>query len=152
MTKINYIPASHGQVQPTKLAIRLFFYSYSGGRLRWFACFSSFSLPIVPNSGGGLWWFAMVCGGLSYSHTHSAVHWICTIALRNLWIHTLRRNPWIAQESMDRAEICSVVTIPDFAMRYVSRYLGHDAIRIAILVYRVSQSLDLQFVYDGSAI
>ena len=45
-----------------------------------------------------------------------------------------------------------VVTIPDFAMRYVSRYLGHDAIRIAILVYRVSQSLDLQFVYDGSAI
>ena len=46
----------------------------------------------------------------------------------------------------------SVVTIPNFAMRYVSRYLGHDAIRIAILVYRVSQSLDLQFVYDGSAI
>ena len=29
----------------------------------------------------------------------------------------------------------SVVTIPDFAMRYVSRYLDHDAIRIAILVY-----------------
>ena len=25
------------------------------------------------------------------------------IALCNLWIHTLRRNPWIAQESMDRA-------------------------------------------------
>ena len=53
-------------------------------------------------------------------------------------------------------EVClvmiSVVTIPDFAMRYVSRYLGHDAIRIAILVYRVSQSLELQFVYDGSAI
>ena len=48
--------------------------------------------------------------------------------------------------------LTSVVTIPDFAMRYVSRYLGHDAIRIAILVYRVSQSLDLQFVYDGSAI
>ena len=48
--------------------------------------------------------------------------------------------------------INSVVTISDFAMRYVSRYLGHDAIRIAILFYRVSQSLDLQFVYDGSAI
>ena len=29
----------------------------------------------------------------------------------------------------------SVVTIPNVAMRYVSRYLGHDAIRIAILVY-----------------
>ena len=30
--------------------------------------------------------------------------------------------------------------------------LGHDEIRIAILVYRVSQCLDLQFVYDGNAI
>ena len=48
-------------------------------------------------------------------------------------------------------ELC-VVTIPNFAMRYISRYLGHDAIRIAILVYRVSQCLDLQVVYDGSAI
>ena len=38
----------------------------------------------------------------------------------------------------------SVVTIPNVAMRYVSRYLGHDAIRIAILVYRVGQCLDLQ--------
>ena len=38
----------------------------------------------------------------------------------------------------------SVVTIPNVAMRYVSRYLGHDAIRIAILVYRVSQCLDLK--------
>ena len=46
----------------------------------------------------------------------------------------------------------SVVTIPDFAMRYVSRYLGQDAIRIAILVYRIIQCLDLQFVYDGNAI
>ena len=46
----------------------------------------------------------------------------------------------------------SVVTMPDFAMRYVSQYLGHDAIRIAILVYCVSQCLDLQFVYDGNAI
>ena len=46
----------------------------------------------------------------------------------------------------------SVVTIPNFAMRYVSRYLGHDAIRIAILAYRVQQCLDLQFVYDGNAI
>ena len=37
--------------------------------LRWFACFSSFSPAIVSNSGGGLPWFVMVCGGLSYSHT-----------------------------------------------------------------------------------
>ena len=42
----------------------------------------------------------------------------------------------------------SVVTIPNFAMRY----LGHDAIRIAILVYRVSHCLDLQFAYDDNAI
>ena len=34
------------------------------GSLRWFACFSSLSPPIVPNSGGGLWWFEVVCGGL----------------------------------------------------------------------------------------
>ena len=67
MTKSNYIPASLGQVQPTKLEIRLFFTRIlvvvcSG--LRWFACFSSFSQPTVPNYGGGLWWFEVVCGGL----------------------------------------------------------------------------------------
>ena len=48
--------------------------------------------------------------------------------------------------------VISVVTIPNFAMRYVSRYLGHDAIRIAILVYRINQCLYLQFFYDGNAI
>ena len=45
----------------------------------------------------------------------------------------------------------SVVTISNFVMRYVSRYLGRDSICIAILVYRVSQCLDLQCVYDGNA-
>ena len=55
-------------------------------------------------------------------------------------------------DPLRRGVSINVVTIPDFAMRYVSRYLGHDAIRIAILVHRVSQSFDLQFVYDGSAI
>ena len=34
--------------------------------LRWFTCFSPFSPLIVPNSGGGLWWFAVVCGGLRW--------------------------------------------------------------------------------------
>ena len=53
------------------------------GSLRWFACFPLFSLPIVPNSGGDLWWFALICGGLwslavvcdglSYSHTANVV-------------------------------------------------------------------------------
>ena len=40
-----------------------------------------------------------------------------------------------AEKTENKMETASVVTIPDFAMRYVSRYLGHDAIRIAILVY-----------------
>ena len=43
--------------------------------------------------------------------------------------------------------VYSVVTIPDVAMRYVSRYLGNDAIRIAILVYRISQCLDLHTIF-----
>ena len=47
-------------------------------------------------------------------------------------------------KTLVRIVYISVVTIPNVAMRYVSRYLGHDAIRIAILVYRVSQCLDLQ--------
>ena len=74
-----------------------------------------------------------------YIHTHTYIQHKYKTAY-NTHIHTYIHT--------------SVVTIPDFAMRfgYVSRYLGHDAIRIAILVYRVSQSLDLQFVYDGSAI
>ena len=46
----------------------------------------------------------------------------------------------------------SVFMIPDSAMRNISRYLGHDAIRIAMLVYRINQCLDLQFVYDGNGI
>ena len=41
----------------------------------------------------------------------------------------------------------SVVTIPDVAMRYISRYFGHDAIRIAILVYRVIQCLYLHIFF-----
>ena len=36
--------------------------------LRWFSRFfngtRSYRRIIVPNSGGGLWWFAVVCGGL----------------------------------------------------------------------------------------
>ena len=34
------------------------------GGLWWFACISLVSLPIVPNYGGDLWWFAVMCGGL----------------------------------------------------------------------------------------
>ena len=41
-----------------------FLYSYSSGGLQWFSCISLVSLPIVPNAGGDLWWFVVVCGGL----------------------------------------------------------------------------------------
>ena len=40
------------------------------GGLRWFSRFCngtrSYRRIIVPNSGGGLWWFAVVCGGLRW--------------------------------------------------------------------------------------
>ena len=40
------------------------------GGLRWFSRFfngtRSYRRIIVPNSGGGLWWFAVVCGGLRW--------------------------------------------------------------------------------------
>ena len=76
MTKSNDIPASLGQVQPTKLAIRLFFYSYSGGGLQWFAAVICLLFIVFTAYRpklwwwfvvvcGGLWWFVMVCGGLS---------------------------------------------------------------------------------------
>ena len=88
MTKINYIPASHDQVQPTKLAIRLFFTRIlvvvcSGLRgLQWFVCFSSFSPPIVSNSGGGLWWFEVVCGGLWwFAVVCGGLRWFAVVCL-----------------------------------------------------------------------
>ena len=87
-----YIPANLGQVQPTKLAIRLFFTRIlvvvcSG--LRWFAVVCLLFIVFTAHRPqfwwwfvvvcGGLWWFAVVCGGLrwcvivcgglSYSHT-----------------------------------------------------------------------------------
>ena len=56
------------QVQPKQLD-NLF--SYSGGGLQWFAvvcgglpALSLVTLPIVPNSGGDLWWFAVMCDGV----------------------------------------------------------------------------------------
>ena len=49
-----YILANLAQVQPTKLAIRLFF-----TRILVVVC--------------GLWWFVIVCGGLSYSHTRQSL-------------------------------------------------------------------------------
>ena len=33
------------------------------GGLRWFACIVSGFTAYRPNSGGDLWWFAVMCGG-----------------------------------------------------------------------------------------
>ena len=48
-----------------------------------------------------------VCGGDNIGNNNEVfmLGAICVSArsLRNLWIHTLRRNPWVAQESVDRA-------------------------------------------------
>ena len=46
------------------------------------------------------------------------------------------------KRATEKIMLTSVVTIPDFAMRYVSRYLGHDAIRIAILGSRCDMYRD----------
>ncbi len=87
MTKINYIPASHGQVQPTKLAIRLFFTRILVVVCLLFIVFTAYRLKFwwwFEVFCGGLWWFAVVCGGLrwfvivcgglSYSHTPLPMH------------------------------------------------------------------------------
>ena len=77
------------------------------GGLRWFAVVwpffngtRSYRRIIVPNSGGdlwwfavvcgGLWWFVVICGGLSFSHTQIHTHinsyglsgcyvWLCVV-------------------------------------------------------------------------
>ena len=54
------------------------------GGLRWFACFPLFSLPspIVPNSGGDLWWFAVICGGLwSFAVVCRGLGWFAMVCL-----------------------------------------------------------------------
>ena len=67
MTKSNDIPASLGQVQPTKLAIRLFFTRILVvvcGDLPAFHRFYRLSSQIMVVACGGLRWFVVVCGGL----------------------------------------------------------------------------------------
>ena len=53
--------------------------------LRWFACFTLFSLPIIPNSGGDLWWFAVICGRLwSFAVVCGRLRWfamVCGVVL-----------------------------------------------------------------------
>ena len=71
MTKSNYIflrtlarfNPQNWQLDSFLLVCWWWFAVVCGG-LRWFVCFSSFSPPIVPNSGGGLRWFLVVCGSL----------------------------------------------------------------------------------------
>ena len=53
---------------------------YSGSQ--WFVCFPLFSLPIVPNSGGDLWWFAVICGRLwSFAVVCAGLGWFAMVCL-----------------------------------------------------------------------
>ena len=45
--------------EPNYLSLSLILAVVCSG-LRWFACFPLFSLPIIPNFGGDLWWFAVI--------------------------------------------------------------------------------------------
>ena len=69
--------------------------------LRWFACIVSGCTAYAPNSGGDLWWFAVmcggfgffpvvcggllwfavICGGLSFSHTPPTAQFLCRIKI-----------------------------------------------------------------------
>ena len=60
-----YIPASLGQVQPTKWAIRLF-YLYSGGGLQWFAVVCLLFTVFTAYRPKFWWWFVVVCGDLRW--------------------------------------------------------------------------------------
>ena len=56
------------------------------GGLRWFSRFfngtRSYRRIIVPNSGGGLWWFAVVCGGLRwFVVVCGGLWWIAVVCL-----------------------------------------------------------------------
>ena len=56
------------------------------GGLRWFSRFfngtRSYRRIIVPNSGGGLWWFAVVCGGLWwFAVVCGGLWWIAVVCL-----------------------------------------------------------------------
>ena len=46
------------------------------------ACFLLFSLPMVPNSGGDLWWFAVICGRLSsFAVVWGGLRWFAVVCL-----------------------------------------------------------------------
>ena len=68
---------------------------------RWFACFPLFSLPIVPNSGGDLWWFAVICGRLRWfwvvcliviPHRHSSKAVGPFYLVSIIWLHWLAKG------------------------------------------------------------
>ena len=101
-----YIPANLGQVQPTKLAIRLFFTLIlvvvcSG--LRWFAVVCL--LFIVSTAYrpqfwwwfvvvcGGLWWFVVVCGGLWwFAVVCGGLRWFVIVCGGLSYSHTRRSS------------------------------------------------------------
>ena len=50
--------------------------------LWWFACITLVSQPIVPKSGGALWWFAVICGGLRwFAVVCGGLRWFAVVCL-----------------------------------------------------------------------
>ena len=51
------------------------------------------TLPIVPNSGGDLWWFAVKCGGLWwFAVVCGGLGWFAVICLLLSFSHTHRHS------------------------------------------------------------
>ena len=41
-----------------------------------------YPIPIIPNSGGDLWWFAVICGGLwSFAVVCGGLRWFVVVCL-----------------------------------------------------------------------
>ncbi len=84
-----YIPANLGQVQPTKLAIRLFFTRIlvvvcSG--LRWFAVVCLLFIVFATHRPQFWWWFVVVCGGLRwFVVVCGSLWWFAVVCDRLRW-------------------------------------------------------------------
>ena len=86
------------------------------GGLRWFSRFfngtRSYRRIIVPNSGGGLWWFAVVCGGLWWI----AVVCLLVIPLFSASHSQVRRHTsyWLPQKSISQNCHSYLALMPTF--------------------------------------
>ena len=94
------------------------------GGLAVFLTARSYRRIIVPNSGGGLWWFAVVCGGLRWFVVVCGGLWWFVVDCGGLsFSHTgLRPLPGRALSLNTRAYI--------FTSRWVTNYLALWAYQI----------------------